>query len=108
MLVRRARAIGRIGEGQSGPEAEPMGGSRQGGEVLVGADVKCYLCGHVSGRIEADHEAPLTVSAFRPREGYRARLPRPGDRLRCERCGGPVYLEDVRPVLSYRRTATER
>ena len=62
------------------------------------ADVKCYYCGHVSGQIIGPKNEPLRVSNFVPREGYRGAVPRPGDRLRCERCQGPVYLEDVSPL----------
>jgi hypothetical protein len=62
------------------------------------ADVKCYYCGHVSGQIIGPKNAPLRVTNFIPREGYKGDLPKPGDRLRCERCRGPVYLEDVTPL----------
>jgi DNA-directed RNA polymerase subunit RPC12/RpoP len=62
------------------------------------ADVKCYYCGHVSGQIIGPKGAPLRASNFVPREGFTGRPPRPGDRLRCERCGGPVFLEDVSPL----------
>lgn len=64
----------------------------------VTADVKCYYCGHVSGQIIGPKSSPLRVSHFVPRKGYTGRPPVPGDRLRCERCGGPVYLEDVSPM----------
>ena len=66
--------------------------------MQVTADVKCYYCGHVSGQIIGKKNEPLRASNFRPREGYRGEMPRPGDRLRCERCRGPVFLEDVSPL----------
>jgi hypothetical protein len=69
--------------------------------MRIKADVKCYMCGHVSGQIEGEKDAPLTVRSFRPRPGYRGPAPRPGDRLRCERCQGPVYLEDVRQAAPF-------
>ena len=65
--------------------------------MRVTADVKCYHCGHVSGRLEGDKGAPLAAAMFRPRPGYQGPAPRPGA-LRCERCQGPVYLEDIRPL----------
>ena len=64
--------------------------------MLMVGDVKCYHCGHVSGQIEATKEDRLVIQAFKPREGYKGRKPEPGDRLRCERCSGPVFLEDLR------------
>ncbi len=64
--------------------------------MLMISDVKCYHCGHVSGQIEATKEDRLVIQAFKPREGYKGPKPKPGDSLRCERCGGPVFLEDLR------------
>lgn len=66
--------------------------------MQVTADVKCYYCGHVSGQIIGPKNAPLKLTNFVPREGYTGVIPRPRDRLRCERCRGPVYLEDVSPL----------
>lgn len=59
------------------------------------ADVKCYYCGHVSGQIVAPRGQPLRVTNFVPRPGYTGPEVKPGIRLRCERCNGPVFLEDV-------------
>ncbi len=63
--------------------------------MQVTADVKCYYCGHVSGQISGPRRSSLKTNAFVPRQGYTKRAPRPGDQLRCERCNGPVFLEDV-------------
>jgi hypothetical protein len=70
--------------------------------MRVIADVKCYYCGHVSGQLEGEKGAPLAAAIFRPRPGYQDPAPRPGPALRCERCQGPVYLEDVRPLAPLR------
>ena len=59
------------------------------------ADVKCYHCGHISGQIVSQRGEQLRVSNFMPRPGYSGELPKPGSRLRCERCKGPVFLEDA-------------
>lgn len=67
------------------------------GVVVVG-DVKCYHCGHVSGQLEGERTIPLPQRRFRPRRGYTKPPPEPGARIRCERCNGPVYLDDVRPL----------
>lgn len=63
----------------------------------VSADVKCYYCGHISGQLVGSREQ-LTRGVFRPRQGFQGEPPRPGERIRCERCKGPVFLEDVRPL----------
>ncbi|HWC30386.1 MAG TPA: hypothetical protein VG845_09925 [Dehalococcoidia bacterium] len=59
------------------------------------ADVKCYYCGHISGQIHGRRHQPLKVSDFVPRPGYAGPEVKPGMRLRCERCRGPVFLEDA-------------
>lgn len=64
---------------------------------MVG-DVKCYHCGHISGQVEGTRTDRLVLHTFKPRPGYQGSMPRRGQRLRCERCQGPVYLEDLRSV----------
>jgi hypothetical protein len=65
-------------------------------EDIVVADVKCYYCGHVSGQI-ASHRGSNAVR-FVPRPGYKGPAVRSGSRIRCERCQGPVFLEDATPM----------
>ena len=59
-------------------------------------DVKCYHCGHISGQVEGIKDDELVLTAFNPRAGYEGPKIKLGDSLRCERCEGPVYLEDLR------------
>lgn len=66
--------------------------------MLMIGDVKCYHCGHVSGQVEGTRGQRLVLHTFKPRPGYQGVVPAAGDRLRCERCQGPVYLEDLRAV----------
>jgi hypothetical protein len=62
------------------------------------ADVKCYYCGHISGQVEGNlGDAPADMT-FTPRIEAGGATSLFGRRLRCERCGGPVYLEDVTPM----------
>lgn len=63
--------------------------------MRVVGDVKCYHCGHISGQVEGTRTQRLVLNAFKPREGYQGTPPRPGQRIRCDRCGGPVFLEDL-------------
>ncbi len=63
--------------------------------TLVVADVKCYLCGTISGRIESDRQ-PLPRSVTFHKAGEEKALPvLDWRRLRCVRCGGPIYLDDA-------------
>lgn len=62
----------------------------------VKADVKCYYCGFVSGELIGEPKKLLSVKNYHPAPG--TSVPKTGDSLRCARCGGPVYLDDVQPV----------
>ncbi len=64
----------------------------------IAADVKCYYCGHISGQVIGHRHAPLQVSNFVPRPGYEGPAFEPRTRLRCERCRGPVFLEDTASI----------
>jgi hypothetical protein len=64
--------------------------------MQVVGDVKCYHCGHISGQVEGERTTRLVLQKFTPRQGYKGDLPSPGQALRCERCSGPVFLEDLR------------
>ncbi len=65
--------------------------------MRVVADVKCYYCGHVSGQVVGEQSDRLRLFKFLPRPGYGGGEPAPGQRIRCERCSGPTYLEDLSP-----------
>jgi hypothetical protein len=72
------------------------------------ADVKCYYCGHISGQITGRRGQPLKVSDFVPRPGYKGPEVKPGSRLRCERCRGPVFLEDATNAAQFGRAVIKR
>ncbi len=63
----------------------------------ITADVKCYYCGHISGQIVGRRGETLRPDSFVPRSGYTGLEFKPSERLRCERCLGPVFLEDATP-----------
>jgi hypothetical protein len=69
-------------------------------QTIYVADLKCYLCGSVTGSLESDRT--LTPASGAP---HPVSLRRPGHtqpvqvldwrRLRCDRCGGPLYLDEA-------------
>ncbi|GIW11611.1 MAG: hypothetical protein KatS3mg061_2668 [Dehalococcoidia bacterium] len=72
-------------------------------KVRVRADIKCHACGFVSGEVIGS----VVDGPLGPRNG-RLRgeqiipsplcprpWPRPGEPLRCARCGGAVYLDEI-------------
>ena len=73
--------------------------------TLVVADVKCYLCGTITGTVESDRK-PLPTSVLFRKAGAEVAVPILDWRsLRCARCAGPIYLDDadivVKRVESY-------
>lgn len=66
--------------------------------AMVAADVKCYHCGYVSGELVAEKFDAVKPRLFHPAKDNPKQRPAPGEALRCGRCGGPVYLDDVRTV----------
>src|SRR5262245_52656243 len=75
--------------------------------TFVVADLKCYLCGTVSGSIEREQTpTPLRgvispVALRRPGQTH-AILVADWRRLRCDRCGGPLFLDETDVIV--RRT----
>ena len=72
--------------------------------VLV-ADLKCYLCGAVSGTIESEQpeesQAPKASRSVRYRAaGASESVPLANWRnVHCVRCGGPTYLDEPNIVV---------
>lgn len=59
------------------------------------ADVKCYLCGSISGAIESDRQPMPRSVLFRPAGATQSLPVLDWRQLRCERCHGPVFLDDA-------------
>jgi hypothetical protein len=63
------------------------------------ADLKCYMCGSVTGSIESEQSLTAAAPTLPP-----VLLRQPGSphavqvlnwqRLRCDRCGGPLFLDE--------------
>jgi len=64
------------------------------------ADLKCYMCGSVSGSIESEQSltgATQTGSPVYLRQAGRDQAVQIDSwrRLRCDRCGGPLFLDET-------------
>ena len=66
--------------------------------TYVLADLKCYMCGATAGSIE--HERNSTMPTVAIERGGRVGMIRASEtsRLRCPRCGGSVYVDQVEIV----------
>ena len=63
--------------------------------VRIVADAWCLHCGHVSGTLEGVWTPRKVVfNTFVPRPGFIG-TPKPGERLLCERCRGPIVPDNT-------------
>ena len=63
------------------------------------ADLKCYMCGSVVGSVESEQSltaAPQTTRPVLVRQSGQATPSTVANwrRLRCDRCGGPLFLDE--------------
>ncbi len=66
--------------------------------MMIRADVKCYYCGFVTGQVEGDPASARPHWSLRLRPDI-AQSPDSNPRhIRCARCGGPVFLDDIETV----------
>jgi hypothetical protein len=66
--------------------------------MQIRADVKCYFCGHVSGQIEGDPDRAEALWHYRTTTGAVASVRHGAKRIRCDRCRGPVFLDEIETV----------
>jgi hypothetical protein len=64
------------------------------------ADLKCYMCGSVSGSIESEQPLNRVAAQTSPvllrQVGRETAVPVANwRRLRCDRCGGPLFLDET-------------
>lgn len=64
------------------------------------ADLKCYMCGSVSGSIESEQSLTGVSTSRSPvylRQAGRDQAVQIANwrRLRCDRCGGPLFLDET-------------
>jgi hypothetical protein len=63
------------------------------------ADLKCYMCGGVSGSIESEQSLTGSTAQAHPVFFRQTGRDQPVQiinwgRLRCDRCGGPLFLDE--------------
>ncbi|MBX6771268.1 MAG: hypothetical protein IRY83_06050 [Chloroflexi bacterium] len=63
--------------------------------MKVRAELHCYHCGYIAATVEGSLERPIeTARLIQAPVGPGAYI-QPGDRPRCGRCGGPLYLAEI-------------
>jgi hypothetical protein len=69
--------------------------------MLVKGDVKCLHCGFISGSWVGQKGSPVTMMGYTPGSAAAEQVSAEGSApVRCVRCDGPVFLEDLEPVIS--------
>lgn len=72
--------------------------------MLVTGDVKCLHCGFISGRWVGANGAPVTAGGLKLADDATATSHvNAADAVRCQRCDGPVFLDDANLVISSTR-----
>jgi DNA-directed RNA polymerase subunit RPC12/RpoP len=66
--------------------------------TFVLADLKCYMCGATAGSIERERGSKLPTVAIQRGERVGEIIAWEASRLRCPRCGGSVYVDQVEIV----------
>jgi hypothetical protein len=72
--------------------------------TIFKADLKCYMCGSVAGSIESEQSFMEAAQTHRPVLLRRAGVPQQSVQvlnwrtLRCDRCGGPLFLDEVEVI----------
>ena len=91
---------------RSADEARPRLGADD--SFIYSQDVKCFLCGFVSGQLVGPPTLPRSARAFRPAPGYVTPADFSPVRPRCLRCGGGCFLDEVEATLQLREEDIEK
>jgi hypothetical protein len=81
--------------------AEWQGEGQTAGRTAYLAELQCFLCGSLAGSIEVDRKPLPPNGVWHPVGGGRARRVADWRSLRCARCGGALYAENVEAVVRH-------
>ena len=62
------------------------------------ADLHCYLCSRSAATLEWEGTPPAVVNVIRPGHEVAQMGPNEARRVRCVRCGGPTFIEEIEQV----------
>jgi hypothetical protein len=62
------------------------------------AELQCFLCGSLAGSLESDRKPLPPSGVWHPSGGGKARRVADWRQLRCSRCGGALFAENIETV----------
>ena len=62
------------------------------------AELRCYLCSRGTATLEWAAEQPNVVSVSRPGQELATMTAQAARQVRCVRCGGPSFVEEIERV----------
>lgn len=74
----------------------------------ISREVKCFHCGFVSGEFITEPDQARLRSFLRVSNQCPSEVVILGSRMRCCRCGGPVYLDEVETLVRLRPEDLEK
>ena len=81
-------------------DVEPAAGGEAGSpRTAYLAELQCFLCGTFAGAFEGDRKPLPAFGIWHPAHGGPAERVADWRQLRCTRCGGALYAENVDTVL---------
>ncbi len=81
--------------------AESQGDEQTPGRTVYLAELQCFLCGSQAGSIESDRKPLPPFGIWHPAGGGQAQRVADWRSLRCNRCGGALYTENVETVVRH-------
>ncbi|MBV9325809.1 MAG: hypothetical protein JO352_18720 [Chloroflexi bacterium] len=69
------------------------------GRTVYLGELQCFLCGHLVGSLEVDRKPLPPFGIWHPADGTPPSRIADWRSLRCNRCGGALYIESIEALV---------